>query len=134
MPVYLIAAGDTGMVKIGKADNPTKRLADLQCAHFETLRIIRQEPGSYSAETWLHRHYAHLWVANEWYRFCPSMLTIEVPPDGGIGGGIIPERRMRSLKGWAAIKADPARVKAFSDALRRPRHRPSPTPAPAVAT
>lgn len=78
MPVYIIQAGDTDMVKIGWADDPALRLAALQTAHYEKLRIIRLIDGPPVLERWLHSHFRRHVLRGEWFRLCPTMLTIDI--------------------------------------------------------
>jgi hypothetical protein len=77
MPVYIIRAGETGMVKIGWADDPESRCSDLQTAHYEELRIIRVMEGPRSLEGLLHGHFGARKHRGEWFAFCPSMLEID---------------------------------------------------------
>jgi hypothetical protein len=77
MPCYVIQAGDSGFVKIGWADDPDHRLADLQCGNHETLTIIRLIEGTPATERWLHRKFAAHRGIREWFRLVPEMLTIE---------------------------------------------------------
>lgn len=79
MPVYILQAGNTDMVKIGWAEDVESRRAGLQTGHYEELRIIRVIETTAPAERWLHRHFAAQHVRNEWFRFHPEMLTIEPP-------------------------------------------------------
>ena len=79
MAVYFIRAGESGPVKIGKADDVMERLAGLQCGNPEPLRLIRTLDGGQFEEYWLHRHYRPLRLRGEWFTFCASMLTIEAP-------------------------------------------------------
>lgn len=76
MPVYCIRAGDTEFVKIGWAVDPEQRLRELQCAHYEALRIIRIIEGDRKTEAWLHSHFRKRWIRNEWFRFDEAMLSI----------------------------------------------------------
>jgi hypothetical protein len=81
MPVYAIRAGETEFVKIGWADDVNDRLRSLQTAHYEVLRLLRVIEAPFAAEAWLHRHFAHLRVRFEWFRFHPDMLTVEPPTE-----------------------------------------------------
>ena len=70
MPVYIISAGDSGAVKIGWTEgNAEERLAALQTANFESLRILRVIPGSVGIETKLHRFFALHRIRGEWFTF-----------------------------------------------------------------
>lgn len=75
MPVYLIQAGTVGPVKIGKADDPTSRLADLQTAHYETLRLLRVWDGGLIEEAGLHSRFSDLHIRGEWFAFSRAMLA-----------------------------------------------------------
>ena len=77
MPVYMIRAGEHGPVKIGWSANLTTRLASLQAANAEELRIIRKLDMGHGVEQWFHRHFADCCIRGEWFRFAPEMLTIE---------------------------------------------------------
>lgn len=74
MPVYLIRAGTTGPVKIGYASNTRFRLKELQVAHFEILRLIREWEGGAPQEAALHLRFADLHIRGEWYSFSRLML------------------------------------------------------------
>lgn len=76
MPVYLIRAGDTDMVKIGWARDVHRRLANLQGGHYEPLTLLRVIEGTRDTESYLHVHFHDQWVRNEWFRFVPEMLTL----------------------------------------------------------
>lgn len=79
MPVYLLRAGETEMIKIGWADDLARRVRAIQTAHYETLHIIRTIEGPSTAETWLHRRFIDRRVRFEWFRFDPAMLVVEIP-------------------------------------------------------
>lgn len=79
MPVYIIQAGDTAMVKIGWAEEPDQRRAVLQTAHWLPLRTIRLIDGVPATERWMHRRFAAFRVANEWFRFDEAMLHVQPP-------------------------------------------------------
>lgn len=79
MPVYIIRAGDTEMVKIGWTNRTVEeRRDDIQTSNHEPLHIIRALDWPRAAERWLHAHFNALHVRNEWFRFAPDMLTVEL--------------------------------------------------------
>ncbi len=78
MPVYMIRAGDTDMVKIGWAFAVEARLSALQCAHYEKLSVIRVIECELAVEHILHRRFADRKVRGEWFQFVPEMLTISL--------------------------------------------------------
>src|ERR1043166_2341981 len=79
MAVYFIRVGQDGPVKIGRANNPTQRLIDLQVSHYEELRLIRTVPGNKGVERWMQQRFAADRIRGEWYRFDPAMLTAGPP-------------------------------------------------------
>lgn len=97
MPCYVIRAGDTAMVKIGWAEDPEQRCQALQTAHYATLQIIRVIDGPSVLERWLHSHYRSHAVRGEWFRFCPTMLTIEI-------GSVTPIPRTPTVSTFATDK------------------------------
>jgi len=74
MPVYLIRAGLTGPVKIGKADDPRGRRSELQVAHYEELHLLRAWVGGLAEELRLHDLFADLRIRGEWFSFSKLML------------------------------------------------------------
>lgn len=86
MPTYILRAGDTDKVKIGWTDCVmSRRIAYLQCGHYEKLHLIRLIEGHRAIERWMHLHFRAARIRNEWFRFEPAMLTvtaeqIEPPP------------------------------------------------------
>lgn len=79
MAVYMIRAGKTGPVKIGKAKNPPRRMATFQTAHYEHLKLVRTVSGYTVEEAWLRKHYGHLHIRGEWHHWCDSMMHVVVP-------------------------------------------------------
>jgi hypothetical protein len=83
MAVYFIQAGDGGPVKIGKADNVTARLAEMQCDNHVELTLLRQVEGGRLTEAWFHRAFAAARLRGEWFTFQPEMLAAEPPEEDG---------------------------------------------------
>lgn len=75
--VYFIRAGHDGPVKIGMAVNVSSRVATLQAAATEKLKVIRILPGGRRVEAWLHTQFHHLALRGEWFCFDPTMMTIQ---------------------------------------------------------
>jgi hypothetical protein len=84
MSVYLIRCGESGPVKIGKADDVPNRMWKLQAGNHEILVLLRTLDGGRQTESWLHRHFGRLHIRAEWYAFDPEMLVI-VPPGETVG-------------------------------------------------
>lgn len=74
---YIIRAGKSEFVKIGRAMHPESRCRELQTAHYETLHIIRTIKGD--AEKAFHLRFASLRVRGEWFRFDSVMLSFSPP-------------------------------------------------------
>jgi hypothetical protein len=70
----MIRAGLNGPVKIGKADNPAKRLMTLQISHYEDLHFMRLFAGGVSEEFGLHRRFHQQHIRGEWFHFVPAMM------------------------------------------------------------
>ncbi len=81
MTVYFARAGDA--VKIGMAKSVASRLRSLQTGCAQPLSLIREVDGGASVERWLHGQFRHLRMVGEWFRFDPTMLTID-PPNLGL--------------------------------------------------
>lgn len=79
MATYIIRAGLTGPVKIGKADDVERRRATLQTAHHEELVVLRVIDTAFDAEPVMHKQFAHLRIRGEWFDFDPEMLTFDPP-------------------------------------------------------
>lgn len=80
MSIYLIRCGESGPVKIGKADDIPARMRELQAGNPEILVLLREFVGGRQTEAWLHRHFRRLRVRAEWHAFDPEMLVV-VPPE-----------------------------------------------------
>ena len=82
MPIYFIRAGKQGLVKIGLAQEPEKRLRELQSGSPVRLSIIRVIQGGHETESWLHRHFAALRQHGEWFTFNDEMLSVDPRASG----------------------------------------------------
>ena len=72
--VYLIAARDLEMVKIGLATNVRERLSQLQTGSPCELELLATIPGGENEERALHWLFGHLHVRGEW--FCDPDASI----------------------------------------------------------
>jgi len=82
MSVYFYHLPVQNLVKIGTSKDVTKRLAQLNTGCTEQgvlLRVI--ENFSFSAEKWLHSKFENLRVKGEWFKYCPTMLTVSIPDE-----------------------------------------------------
>lgn len=72
--VYFIQGEDGGPIKIGVANNPTKRLAELQRTSPVRLEIIAKVPGDESDEKRLHMRFNDLRLHGEWFEPAESLM------------------------------------------------------------
>lgn len=74
--IYLIWQDKTSYYKIGKADNPKKRIKDLQTGHSNRLHLIAhmecQDP--LRKEVYLHRKYNAYRTQGEWFSIPPTLI------------------------------------------------------------
>lgn len=73
--VYFIRAGKRGPIKIGWAVDPDRRLAALQTATADTLRIIAVERAERTREGHLHHRFTKLRLSGEWFAPGPELLS-----------------------------------------------------------
>lgn len=66
MATYFIQRGTGGAIKIGRACDPRKRLADLQVACDEKLSLLGTMEGD-EREVEMHARFAHLNIRGEWF-------------------------------------------------------------------
>ena len=74
--VYFVQAGTNGPVKIGRARDISTRLADLQVANHEPLRLlgfIRTDRDSFRRERDVHALFKDSWRGGEWFEFSPEL-------------------------------------------------------------
>lgn len=62
---YLIKDTETGLIKIGRSENPQKRLFSLQCGNTNKLKLIHIIDAN--IEQKLHYKFAHKRVRGEWF-------------------------------------------------------------------
>jgi hypothetical protein len=66
--IYFIVAAESGIVKIGWAKDPAKRLLQLQTANHLTLSVFGTTRGTVKQEQALHRRFRHLRIRGEWFK------------------------------------------------------------------
>lgn len=74
--VYLIWLEGTSCYKVGKADNPAKRLKDLQTGHAGKLHLLTQMAckDALRKESYLHQKYGQWRVQGEWFSVPPTEI------------------------------------------------------------
>lgn len=65
---YFIRVGNAGPIKIGKADDLSRRVASLQTAHANELTVFSATLGGRPLERFLHQAFATDCIRGEWYR------------------------------------------------------------------
>jgi hypothetical protein len=66
--VYFAQAVKSGFIKIGFSILPPRRIANLQTASFERLRLVSYLRGTMRTESELHKRFAAHRLIGEWYR------------------------------------------------------------------
>lgn len=96
MAVYFIRSGN--FVKIGKANNPHKRLRQLQTGSPRKLELASVIPGGKSEEKRLHAKYSHLRANGEWFHLSAEMTELakyKAPDEIEVESQVV-----RGLSGW----------------------------------
>jgi DNA-binding XRE family transcriptional regulator len=66
--VYYIAAPETGLVKIGFANDPEKRLGKIRVDSPSLIVLLAFENGGKDKEAARHNQFAHLRARGEWFK------------------------------------------------------------------
>lgn len=74
--IYAIQAGEAGPVKIGISRSPKQRLVTLQQANPERLRPLACWRDLPETEKVLHREFAAVRLAGEWFKPTPEVLAL----------------------------------------------------------
>jgi Meiotically Up-regulated Gene 113 (MUG113) protein len=74
--LYFIQAGEDGPIKIGLADRPFERLASLQTANYEELRLLAHVPVEPLEERFYHEVMEPYRIRGEWFRPDPVVLAL----------------------------------------------------------
>jgi Meiotically up-regulated gene 113 len=81
MPVYFIQSVDGGPIKIGYSGNVSERLASLQIARADVLKVLATNNEVDEAE--VQARFKHLHIRGEWYRPREELLRyIAEKPSG----------------------------------------------------
>lgn len=105
MAVYFIRAGN--FIKIGKADNPQKRLQQLQTGSPLKMELVSVIPGGEKEEKKMHAKYAHLRANGEWFHYSPEMKEVtkrkstdDIEIDSPVSKGLAGWRLERNSNGY----------------------------------
>lgn len=82
--VYFVQAGENGPVKIGLAEDPDRRVAELQTGCFAELRLLGTIAGDRGTERALHERFADYRIRGEWFEPSAAVFeAFEVPSEEG---------------------------------------------------
>lgn len=107
--IYLIAARDVAMCKIGTALNPARRVTLLQTGCPFDLELIATRPGDGQLERLMHAAAAAHHVKREWFRFNPAIVELfhSERLEPSIDAGLAPlSRLIRELGGASAVSRE----------------------------
>jgi len=76
--IYFIQTADNQYVKVGKADNPAKRLLELQTAAPQKLKLLATLAGGHEQERAIHQRFEHLRARGEWFYATPDLVSYAV--------------------------------------------------------
>lgn len=74
--VYFAQDDVTGLIKIGRSRNVTRRIAHLRWETKHPIRLLISTPGGSDAETALHDQFTSHRVHGEWFRSSPGMVAV----------------------------------------------------------
>lgn len=74
--IYVIHASGTRFVKIGKADNPLKRIGELQVGCPHELCILAMADWCDDLEISIHRVLVNDWVRGEWFEMSDNVSIL----------------------------------------------------------
>jgi hypothetical protein len=102
MSVYFITARQVGMVKIGCAYEPFKRLADLQGGSPVELVLEGVRKGAYREEREFHARFAALRVRGEWFTLSAELESVIAESDKPTRAVTIADKRRLAQMGESA--------------------------------
>lgn len=77
--LYILQAKVTGYVKVGRSEEPEKRLLQLQTGSSTPLRLILIATGQGAREKELHRQLKRYHVVGEWFKEeCLGSVPVEI--------------------------------------------------------
>lgn len=74
--VYFVEARPSGLIKIGSASDPRRRVKELQTGSPEHLRLLAVTTGGELHERDLHARFATDRVRGEWFSPSPSLIAL----------------------------------------------------------
>lgn len=113
MSVYFIRAGN--YIKIGYADDPRKRLKELQTGNPNKLELLGSIPGDVSREKEVHHIFSDFRVNGEWFELTTDILAYIHQHKEALPirhKTVAPKRQVRQEgQGWLEFKPGPPNKK-----------------------
>jgi hypothetical protein len=100
--IYFVQPVDGGLVKIGRADNPEKRLRDMQVGSPLKLRLCSYHQADTDMELRLHLLFSKYREHGEWFKPCPALAAIAgaIPDETLTDDDITPNPPMTADTAW----------------------------------
>jgi hypothetical protein len=99
---YIRCGGADGLIKIGKAIDPHRRLLQLQTGSGEALTLVATEPGGLDIERMRHRQFRAMHVRGEWFRAESALVQhIEALQAGRV---VAQPRTLGGALAWAILR------------------------------
>lgn len=76
LPLVYFIRSESGPIKIGVAENPGKRLGELQAASPSPLELLAVEKGGLDRERRYHAQFAEWRLHGEWFEPCEALLDL----------------------------------------------------------
>jgi hypothetical protein len=74
--IYFIQMGEGGPIKIGKADDPWRRLSGLQIGCPTSLKLLGTVDGDRRREAGLHQDFDDARIRGEWFFPVPDLMKL----------------------------------------------------------
>lgn len=74
--IYLIRDYKSNAVKIGRSDNPAKRVAELQTGNPYPLELLYSFSADPSLEQIIHKELQEYALSGEWFQYCDEVVDV----------------------------------------------------------
>lgn len=126
-PCVYVIGGGRRQVKIGYSTNMAARLAALQAASPQRLRILGTHPGTKATEAWLHERFARYRTHGEWFDLSSAnladlmqLMSGETPIPSAEVDAI--ERRSRAMSTGRTRRAADQRFTGHAPSTGQPKY------------
>lgn len=124
--IYFILDRAAGLVKIGFASDPWRRLSQVQTHNAAPLEIVALCEGDMADEAVMHQRFATSRVRGEWFTFCSDIEALVA----SLGAAIKPPIVSKTKAFWGKSAAEVSRLsglsKSFISRIQSGETRPSP--------